>query len=129
MAFEPLAHKTRFGELLGIEIKQMSPVRVRAEMLARPELANRSGFLHGGALMGMADNIGGAATFAALPAGRRTVTLESKTNFLAVIPIGEVVFAECTAIDKTDATFVWQTTLTRQDGKLAAIVTQTQLIL
>ena len=86
--------------------------------------------LHGGALMAFADNLGGTAATANLPAtGGSTATIESKTNFFAGIPHGDVAKAECTPLHRGRTTTVWQTRITRGDGKLAAIVTQTQLMM
>ena len=83
--------------------------------------------LHGGALMAFADNLGGTAAVANLPAGGSTATIESKTNFFAAIAVGDVAHAECTPLHRGRTTTVWQTRITRGDGKLAAIVTQTQI--
>jgi 1,4-dihydroxy-2-naphthoyl-CoA hydrolase len=85
--------------------------------------------LHGGALMALADNLGGTATIANLPNGARTATIESKTNFFAPIPIGDTAYAECTPLHRGRSTMVWQTRITRNDGKLCAIVTQTQIVI
>ena len=95
----------------------------------REELANRNGVLHGGAMMAFADNLGGTATFLNLPPGAGTTTIESKTNFFAACPLGETVLAETTPLHRGRSTMVWQTRITRSDGKLAAIVTQTQMVL
>jgi uncharacterized protein (TIGR00369 family) len=93
-------------------------------------LGNVNGVMHGGALMAMADNLGGRATGANLPPGGRTTTIESKTNFFAAIPVGDVAKAECTPLHRGRSTMVWQTRITRgSDGKLAALVTQTQLVI
>jgi len=121
-------HQPPFADFIGIRITHVSTDRVQAEMTARAELGNRSGVLHGGALMALADNIGGAATYANLPKGSHTTTIESKTNFFAAIPIGDIARAECTPLHCGRTTMVWQTKITRGDGKLAAIVTQTQLV-
>ena len=64
-----------------------------------------------------------------LPAGAKTTTIESKTNFFAAIPLGDTARAECTPLHKGRTTMVWQTRITRGDGRLAAIVTQTQMVL
>jgi acyl-coenzyme A thioesterase PaaI-like protein len=37
--------------------------------------------------------------------------------------------AECTPLHRGRTTTVWQTRITRGDGKLAAVVTQTQLMM
>ena len=118
-----------FAEFLGIKITHVSPERVTAELQARDALNNRFGILHGGAIMALADNLGGTATTANLKPGQSTTTIESKTNFFAAVPIGDVAYAECTPLHRGRTTMVWQTRITRGDGRLCAIVTQTQMLL
>ena len=118
-----------FADLLGMKVTHLSPDRVVAELPVREDLGNRFGILHGGAIMAFADNLGGTATVANLPEGARTTTVESKTNFFAAIPVGDTARAECTPLHKGRTTMVWQTRVTRNDGKLAALVTQTQLVI
>jgi uncharacterized protein (TIGR00369 family) len=118
-----------FSRLLGAKIVEVSRDRVVAELPVREELGNGNGVIHGGAVMAVADNLGGAATFLNLPAGAATTTIESKTNFFAAIPVGDTLRAECTPLHRGRTTMVWQTRITRGDGKLAAIVTQTQLVM
>ena len=93
------------------------------------QLSNRNGVLHGGALMALADNLGGTAAVANLGPGQITTTIESKTNFFAAIAVGDIAHAECTPLHRGRTTTVWQTRVTRGDGKLAALVTQTQLVM
>jgi uncharacterized protein (TIGR00369 family) len=129
-AINELAHQQPpFAQFLGMKITHISPQRVTAELVAREELNNRFGIMHGGAIMALADNLGGTATTANLKAGQSTTTIESKTNFFAAIPIGDVAYAECTALHRGRTTMVWQTRVTRGDGRLCALVTQTQLVL
>jgi 1,4-dihydroxy-2-naphthoyl-CoA hydrolase len=119
-----------FAGFMGMKITHVSPERVTGELPVTEQLTNRNGVLHGGALMAFADNLGGTAATANLPAtGGSTATIESKTNFFAAIPAGEVAYAECTPLHRGRTTTVWQTKITRGDGKLAAIVTQTQLMM
>ena len=118
-----------FALFLGMKITHVSPERVTAELTAREELNNRFGILHGGAIMALADNLGGTATTANLKAGQSTTTIESKTNFFAAIPIGDTAYAECTPLHRGRTTMVWQTRITRGDGRLCALVTQTQMVL
>jgi 1,4-dihydroxy-2-naphthoyl-CoA hydrolase len=79
--------------------------------------------------MAFADILGGAASVLNLPDGARTTTIESKTNFFRAIPLGETARAVCLPLHRGRTTMVWQTTVTRADGKQAAIVTQTQLVM
>lgn len=118
-----------FSDLLGMRIISADAERIQAEMEVVPALVNRNGVLHGGALMGFADNLGGTASFINLAEGEGTTTIESKTNFLRAIPAGDVARADCVRLHKGRTTMVWQTTISRGDGKVAAIVMQTQMIL
>lgn len=126
---EIAAQQPPFSKLLGLRIVQADPDCIRAELEVTEALGNRNGMLHGGAIMGLADNLGGTATFLNLAEGQGTTTLESKTNFLRAIGIGEVLRTETTPIHRGRKTQIWQTRIFRSDGKLAAIVTQTQMIL
>jgi len=118
-----------FADFLGLKITYLSPERVTAELPVRADLNNRFGIMHGGAIMALADNLGGTATTANLKDGQSTTTLESKTNFFAAIPIGDTAYAECTPLHRGRSTMVWQTRITRGDGRLCALVTQTQMVL
>jgi 1,4-dihydroxy-2-naphthoyl-CoA hydrolase len=117
-----------FAALVGITLIDVSPERVAAKLTVRDELTNGFGILHGGAIMTLADNLGGQATAANLAPGLMTTTIESKTNFFAAIPVGDTAHAECTPLHRGRTTMVWQTRITRGDGRLAAVVTQTQLV-
>ena len=118
-----------FAEMLRIKVVSATPERIETEMVAFPALINRNGVLHGGAIMALADNNGGTGAFANLTEGQSTTTIESKTNFLRAIPAGDVVRAVSIPLHLGRKTTVWQTTIYREDGKVAALVTQTQMTL
>jgi 1,4-dihydroxy-2-naphthoyl-CoA hydrolase len=125
MDTEPLP----FAKLMGLNVTSVAPDRVEAELAVRDDLCTRPAVLHGGAVMAFADTLGAIATVANLPQGAGTTTIESKTNFFAAIPVGDTARAECTPLHRGRTTMVWQTRITRGDGRLAAIVTQTQLVI
>ena len=118
-----------FAKLLGIRFLSATAECVTAEMKVRDDLCTRPAVLHGGAMMALADTLGGCATSLNLRDGASTTTLESKTNFLAPAIVGTTVRAECVAIHRGRRTMVWQTRITSETGKLLAIVTQTQMVL
>ncbi|MGY6697344.1 MAG: PaaI family thioesterase [Roseinatronobacter sp.] len=118
-----------FGQIFGIRVLQAHPNFLRTEIDVTEALSNRNGVLHGGAIMGLADNLGGTATFLNLSEGQGTTTLESKTNFLRAVPIGDTLTTETRPLHRGRRTHVWETRLIRSDGKLAAVVTQTQMVL
>src|SRR5262245_4340388 len=118
-----------FARLLGLELVTVTPERVEAMLPVRADLCTRPAVLHGGALMALADTLGAIATIANLAEGTTTTTIESKTNFFAAIPAGDTARAECTPLHRGRTTMVWQTRVTRGDGRVAALVIQTQLVL
>ena len=118
-----------FAELLGIEFVSASPDKIVAEMIVREDLCTRPAVLHGGAVMAFADTLGATGTIANLPAGAGTATIESKTNFVAPAPVGTRVIGEATPIHRGRRTMVWQTRVSTPEGRLVALVTQTQLVL
>jgi 1,4-dihydroxy-2-naphthoyl-CoA hydrolase len=118
-----------FAQLLGIDLVEASPEKIVARMPVRPELCTKPAVLHGGAAMAFADTLGAIATIQNLPQGSWTTTIESKTNFIAPAPAGSIVTGECTPIHRGKRTMVWQTRITTPDGRLVALVTQTQMVL
>jgi uncharacterized protein (TIGR00369 family) len=78
--------------------------------------------------MALGDTLGGMTASSSLPAGGRTATIESKTNFFAAVRLGDTASAVCIPLHRGRTTVVLETRITRGDGKLAAIVTQTQLL-
>jgi|SRR6516225_12390367 uncharacterized protein (TIGR00369 family) len=118
-----------FTRLMGVRIISRSAERTESELLIRDELCNRRGVIHGGAVMAWGDTLGGVTASAALLPGQRTATIESKTNFFAPIPKGDTARAVCIPLHSGRTTIVLQTNITRSDGRLAAIVTPTQIVL
>ena len=127
---ERLRHaRLPFAELLGVELVSAEPDRVVAEMTVREELCTHPAVLHGGAIMAFADTLGAIAASLNLPAGAGTTTLESKTNFLGSARVGDTITAETMPLHVGRRSSVWQTRVTNAEGRLLAMVTQTQLVL
>ena len=120
--------KNGVARTLGMRVLSVSRKKVVAEMPVDDRHMNRNGRVNGGALMAFADALGATGTVANLPAGHRTTTLESKTNFFAA---GEapVLKAVCKPLHIGRTTMVWQTTIRNADRRLVAVVTQTQMVL
>jgi 1,4-dihydroxy-2-naphthoyl-CoA hydrolase len=118
-----------FADLLGINVTEATKERVAATMTVRADLCTVPAVLHGGAVMAFADTLGALGTVLNLPEGAGTATIESKTNFLAAAPEGITVTGEATPLHRGRQTMVWQTRITRPDGRLVALTTQTQLVL
>jgi len=118
-----------FAALLGIDLRSAEPEKIVGEMTVRPEFCTRPAVLHGGAIMAFADTLGALATIANLQDGAGTTTIESKTNFVRAAAVGSRIVGETTPLHRGGRTMVWQTRVTTTEGKLVAIVMQTQLLL
>ena len=116
-----------FSELMGVEIVERSKARVRGRMTVREDLCTAGGICHGGAYMAFADALGAIGAVLNLREGTWTTTLESKTNFLGGAPVGSVVTGEATPLHIGRRSSVWQTRITSAEGKLLALVIQTQM--
>ncbi|HYM16638.1 MAG TPA: PaaI family thioesterase [Dehalococcoidia bacterium] len=128
---EQLQEQTRglFAAVLGLRFVEAAPERVVAELEVRDDHCTVPGVMHGGAIMTFADTLGGAATALNLPPGAGTTTIESKTNFFAPARPGDTIRGECVPLHRGRRTMVWQTRVTGPDGRLLAMVTQTQIVL
>lgn len=120
---------TLFPGLMGVRITALEPDRVVAQMEVRPDLCTAGGILHGGAYMAFADTLGAVGTIVNLAEGKRTTTTDSSTKFIAGARVGSIVTGTSVALHRGRTTMVWQTTVTNAQGKLCAVVTQTQLVL
>ncbi|HEX4984831.1 MAG TPA: PaaI family thioesterase [Burkholderiales bacterium] len=118
-----------FPGLMGVRLTQLAPDKVTAEMEIRPDLCTTGGVLHGGAYMAFADTLGAVGTILNLGAGKRTTTTDSSTKFIAGARAGTKVTGESVALHRGRTTMVWQTSIRNADGKLCAVVIQTQLVL
>ena len=118
-----------FSDLMGVEIVERTKDRVRGRLTVREDLCTAGGILHGGAYMAFADTLGAVGTILNLPAGKRTTTTDSSTKFIAGARLDTVVTGECLALHRGRTTMVWQTSVRNAEGKLCALVTQTQLVL
>lgn len=118
-----------FPGLMGVRLLEVAPERVLAELTVRPELCTTGGVLHGGACMAFADTLGAVGTVLNLAQGKRTTTTDSSTKFIGAARVNSTVTGECVALHRGRTTMVWQTSIKSAEGKLCAVVTQTQLVL
>ena len=118
-----------FPGLMGVTLMRVEPEVVVATLQVRPDLCTSGRILHGGAHMAFADTLGAVGTFVNLAQGKRTTTVESSTKFIAGAKEGSTVTGESIALHRGRTTMVWQTRITSDEGRLCALVTQTQLVL
>jgi 1,4-dihydroxy-2-naphthoyl-CoA hydrolase len=116
-----------FGATLGIRTFGDAD-EVDATLEFSPDLCTAGGVLHGGVLMALADTAGAVCAFLNLPAGARTVTIESKTNFLGAVRNGPVT-ARARPLHIGKTTIVVETDVLDSSGRRVVRTTQTQAVL
>jgi uncharacterized protein (TIGR00369 family) len=113
-------------QALGMRITSVTRKKVTGEMTITPMHLNLNGRVNGGAIMAFADCMGAVGATANRPPGYRGGTIESKTNFFAA-GSGPVLSAVSIPLHVGRTTSVWQTTIRNADGRMVAMVTQTQI--
>jgi uncharacterized protein (TIGR00369 family) len=125
---EQLVALMPFATELGIVLDSVEPGEVRGRLAWSSELCTAGGVLHGGALMALADSLGGICAFLNLPEGAQTTTVTSTTSFMRAVREGEVT-AVTRPLHAGRTVIVVQTDLLDGDGRRVAQVTQTQAVL
>ena len=128
-ATQAIKSGTPFSDLMGIEIVERTKELVVGRMVVREDLCTSGSILHGGAYMAFADTLGAIGAVMNLGEGQGTTTLESKTNFFRGAPAGTTITGTTTPLHVGRRSSVWQTRIENDEGKLMALVTQTQMVL
>lgn len=114
--------------LLGIEVVRASREEVVGRLAWREEVTTAGGGIHGGVLMTIADQMGGAVAWLNLPDGARTSTTSSSTVFTRALRAGTVT-ATARPLHVGRSTIAVRTELTDDEGRLVAETTQSQQVL
>ena len=117
-----------FAANLGIVLEQATREQVTGRLAWAAELCTTGGILHGGALMTLADSLGGLCAFLNLPDGAGTATISSSTNFLRPVRDGAV-HATSRPVHAGRSVIVVQTELRDDSSRLVGQVTQAQAVL
>jgi len=116
-----------FAAALGVVLDAAAADEVRGHLAWAPDRCTTAG-MHGGAVMGLADSLGGLCAFLNLPAGAGTATISSSTVFTRAVRDGEV-RAVARPLHVGRSTIVVQTDLADAGGRRVAQVTQVQAVL
>jgi uncharacterized protein (TIGR00369 family) len=125
---EELEGSMPFARSIGVELVRATPDEVLGRLAWSAERCTAGGLLHGGAIMALADSLGGVCAFLNLPRGASTSTIESKTNFFRGVRSGTV-HATTTPLHVGRTTIVVQTDVRDDEGRRVALVTQTQAVI
>jgi 1,4-dihydroxy-2-naphthoyl-CoA hydrolase len=115
-------------EHFGIRIVSAEKDKVVGEIDADERHLNNNGVVHGGAYMAFADDLGGLTAGLNTPSEMSTTTIESKSNFFRASAPGKITGVSV-PLHVGRRTIVVETRIFNADGKLAALVTQTQLVI
>ncbi len=116
--------------LLGIELVEVTPEGIVAQMTVRRDLLAPNGYLHAGSVVGLADTACGYGTLLHLPEGAETfTTIELKSNFLGTAREG-LLRCEATLVHGGRTTQVWDARVLHADtGRVIALFRCTQYLL
>jgi 1,4-dihydroxy-2-naphthoyl-CoA hydrolase len=117
-----------FAVTLGMELVSATAEEVVGRLAWREELTTTGGALHGGALMSLADNLGGVCAYLNLAAGAPTATISSSTNFMRAVRDGHVT-ATARPLRVGRTVIVVQTDIRDDAGRLAVQTTQAQAVI
>jgi 1,4-dihydroxy-2-naphthoyl-CoA hydrolase len=124
---ELIRSRMPFAAMLGLETIIATAEQVVLRGGWEPEVCTDSGMMHGGYIMALADSAGAVCAALNMPALARTLTIESKTNFLRAVRSGPVI-ATAAPLHIGSNMIVVQTDIARSDGRLISRTLQTQAI-
>jgi len=123
------ATRDGFPGHLGIVITHLEHGLARAEMTLGPQHLTPTNYLHGGAVVSLADTVCGAGCQGSKPDGALGfTTIELKCNFMGTATEGTVT-SEARLIHGGRSTQVWDADVKNPDGKLIASFRCTQIVL
>jgi uncharacterized protein (TIGR00369 family) len=121
----------RLPGLIGIEVDEIEPGRVRMHLALRDELLAPNGYLHAATVVALADSACGYGCIASLP--DRAIgftTIELKTNFLGTVREGGAIRGRAVPVHRGRTTQVWDVVVQDEaNGKTIALFRCTQMVL
>jgi len=119
-----------FPGLLGIEFEQAGDGFVRARLALDEKHMAPNGYLHAGAVVGLADSACGYGCILNLPEGATGfTTIELKTNFLRTAQPGATIDCEAKLAHGGRTTQLWDASVSDPEGRAMALFRATQLML
>jgi uncharacterized protein (TIGR00369 family) len=114
-----------FDSLYGLEVLEVTPELVRAQVHVRDEIKQPLGLVHGGVYASIAESIASHATAVeVMRDGRMAQGLSNQTNFLRPITEGTI-HAVARRRHRGRTTWVWEVDITDDQDRLCALVRMT----
>jgi 1,4-dihydroxy-2-naphthoyl-CoA hydrolase len=115
-------------DVLGFELLDVSPERVRARFAVEKRVTQPLGLVHGGAYAALAESMISVATHMAVEGdGMFAVGQSNSTSFLRPVTKGSV-HAEGVTLHRGRTTWVWDVRFTDDDDRLCAITRMTMAV-
>jgi uncharacterized protein (TIGR00369 family) len=119
------ANARGYDRFYGLEWEACSDTEARARVLARDELKQPLGLIHGGVYASIAESVASVATALAVgPQGEMAMGLSNSTSFLRPITAGSV-HAHAARVHRGRTTWVWDVTFTDDEGRTCALTRMT----
>jgi uncharacterized protein (TIGR00369 family) len=119
---------SRAWEWLGFRLVEEGDGTATVEMTAREQMANQSGFLHGGLISTLADSAMGRSVRTIKPAVRRAASFDLKLSFVAAARIGETLRATGKVVYAGRRTCVTECRVEGERGRLIATASGTFMV-
>ena len=120
-----MAAPTHLAEALCIEVLDLGPDVARARLAVTPAVCQPFGIVHGGTFAALAETLCSLATYKAVnDDGMLALGQSNQASFMRPISRGSV-HAEARPRHRGRTTWIWDTEITDDDGRLCALVRMT----
>jgi acyl-CoA thioesterase len=116
---------SRAWEWLRLELVQATDGSATVEMTTTEDMANHSGFVHGGMISTLADSAMGRSLRTLKPGVVRAMSFDLKLNFVSAARPGETLRATARVVHAGRRTVVTDCRVEGRDGKLVATASGT----
>ena len=110
---------------LGLETIETGEGTATVDMRATEDMANHSGFVHGGMISTLADSAMGRSVRTIKPGVVRAMSFDLKLNFITAAKIGETLRAKAVVVHAGRRTVVTECRVEGPAGKLVATASAT----
>ena len=110
---------------LGLRLVETGEGMAVVEMTATEDMANHSGFVHGGMISALADSAMGRSLRTVKPGVARAMSFDLKLNFINAAKVGETLRATGTVVHAGRRTMVADCRVEGKDGRLVATASGT----
>jgi len=116
---------SRAWEWVGLRLIETGEGTAVVEMTSTEDMANHSGFVHGGMISTLADSAMGRSVRTLKPGVTRAMSFDLKLNFINAAKVGETLRASGHVIHAGRRTAVAECSVTGKDGRLVATASAT----